>query len=167
MHNDRGDTESGAYPLHGAFKGIFTAAPDARFWIPREDEWYKAAYYDPQKNGEGGYWRFPNRSDQVISNLPGETGAANYFPGTFERSLAAGNMLTSVNAYPASPGPFGTFDQGGNVAEWIDARVVGDGRVLRGGSWQQSANAMDSLNRDFERSSLAAYYIGFRLAAFC
>ena len=29
-----------------------------------EDEWYKAAYYDPNKNGVGpGYWLYPTKSD--------------------------------------------------------------------------------------------------------
>jgi hypothetical protein len=48
LHNgatDTSDTESGAYTL-GA--GIVSAVPKnagAKYWIPTEDEWYKAAYY--------------------------------------------------------------------------------------------------------------------------
>lgn len=39
----------------------------ARYWIPTENEWYKAAYYDPNKNGVGsaGYWTYPTRSDTM------------------------------------------------------------------------------------------------------
>jgi formylglycine-generating enzyme required for sulfatase activity len=50
LHNgatDTSDTESGAYTL-GA--GIVSAVPKnagAKYWIPTEDEWYKAAYYNP------------------------------------------------------------------------------------------------------------------------
>ena len=38
-------TETGAYDLNGATAGIFTKNPGAVFWIPSEDEWYKAAFY--------------------------------------------------------------------------------------------------------------------------
>lgn len=39
----------------------------ARYWVSTENEWYKAAYYDPNKNGVGvpGYWNYPTRSDTV------------------------------------------------------------------------------------------------------
>lgn len=40
-------TETGAYPLNGATSGIISANVNAQYWIPTEDEWYKAAYYDP------------------------------------------------------------------------------------------------------------------------
>jgi hypothetical protein len=41
-------TESGVYTLNGANSGVsFAKNPDANYWIPSEDEWYKAAYYLP------------------------------------------------------------------------------------------------------------------------
>lgn len=42
-------TETGAYTLNYATAGVFTKNADARWWIPSEDEWYKAAFYDPAK----------------------------------------------------------------------------------------------------------------------
>ena len=49
-------TENGAYTLSGATSGIITKNPGATWYIPTEDEWYKAAYYDPTLNsGSGGY----------------------------------------------------------------------------------------------------------------
>jgi hypothetical protein len=42
-------TEDGAYTLSGALSGIFIANSGARYRIPTENEWYKAAYY----NGSG------------------------------------------------------------------------------------------------------------------
>lgn len=47
MHNgaNNGDTETGAYTLNGALSGIFIKNTNSKFWIPTEDEWYKAAYY--------------------------------------------------------------------------------------------------------------------------
>jgi len=56
-------TESGVYTLNGASSGVsFTRAIDAKYAIPTEDEWYKAAYY----KGDGlnsGYWNYATQSD--------------------------------------------------------------------------------------------------------
>lgn len=44
-----------------------TPAPGARYWIPSFSEMLKAAYYDPEKDGgQGGWWLFPNRSDEAL-----------------------------------------------------------------------------------------------------
>ena len=41
-------TEAGTYLLNGANSGIsFVRNPEANYWIPSEDEWYKAAFYKP------------------------------------------------------------------------------------------------------------------------
>jgi hypothetical protein len=38
--------------------------PGARYWLPTEDEWYKAAYYTPNKNNSGpGYWNYATQYD--------------------------------------------------------------------------------------------------------
>ncbi len=56
MHNGQGggSTETGAYTLNGAMSGIYTKNAGATTWIPSENEWYKAAYYDATKGGSGG-----------------------------------------------------------------------------------------------------------------
>jgi hypothetical protein len=41
---------------------------------PNLDEWFKAAYYDPQKPG---YWRYATRSDTLPSNVLSATGTNN------------------------------------------------------------------------------------------
>jgi formylglycine-generating enzyme len=44
-----------------------TRNADAKFWIPTENEWYKAAYH--KNDGvTGNYWDYPTRSDSVPSN---------------------------------------------------------------------------------------------------
>ena len=40
---------SSGYTLNGATSGIITKNANSTFWIPSEDEWYKAAYYDPSR----------------------------------------------------------------------------------------------------------------------
>ena len=67
-----GDTETGVYALNGnvlPLAGIIpTKAPGAIFWIPTENEWYKAAYY---KGGgtTAGYWRYSTQSDNIPTEV--------------------------------------------------------------------------------------------------
>jgi formylglycine-generating enzyme len=60
LHNGQGagDTETGAYTLTLS-TGLITKNVGANVWLPSEDEWYKAAYYDPTAGAGGGdnYWR--------------------------------------------------------------------------------------------------------------
>jgi len=65
LHNGRGNgsTETGAYTLNGATTGDAVAKnPGALYWIPTENEWYKAAYH---KSGgrNTGYWTYATQSD--------------------------------------------------------------------------------------------------------
>ena len=66
-------TETGAYTLDGASTGIFQRNHDARFWIPSEDESYKAAYYDPQNSeaGSSGHWKYAIQSNTLPDNICG------------------------------------------------------------------------------------------------
>ncbi|NBU72816.1 MAG: hypothetical protein EBS53_15465, partial [Bacteroidetes bacterium] len=100
LHNggtNGASTETGAYLLNGATNGLnFFAQPGAKFRLPTEDEWYKAAYYDPAKNsGLGGYWLYPNRSDSI------STGGANflwsYGDGNGIRTTPVGRFVNTVS----------------------------------------------------------------------
>ena len=65
LHNgglSSSDTETGAYTLNGAVVGLFTKNINANYWIPNEDEWYKAAYYKGG-NLNAGYWGFATQSN--------------------------------------------------------------------------------------------------------
>jgi formylglycine-generating enzyme required for sulfatase activity len=126
LHNGQGSgsTETGAYTLNGATSGIFTRNMDAAVWIPSEDEWYKAAYYDPTPGAGGGdnYWLYPMQSDTLANNSV----SANYFDGDYAVTQSGvysqgQNYLTGVGAYAGQDSFYGTFDQGGNVAEWNEA----------------------------------------------
>ena len=69
---ENGGTENGAYDL--AKGGLAPREAGARVWIPSENEWYKAAYYQPASQGgpAGGYWRYATRSnDQPTAAAPG------------------------------------------------------------------------------------------------
>jgi formylglycine-generating enzyme required for sulfatase activity len=146
-----GSTETGAYTLNGATSGIFLANAGAQVYIPTEDEWYKAAYYN---GATSTYSLYPNGQNSITS------ADANY------RSAAS----TDVGSFSSDPSSYGTFDQGGNVWEWNDAVIDGSWRGLRGGSWGGNTNYlfMRSSNRDAlgdPSGEYSSFLIGFRLAS--
>ena len=73
----------------------------ARFWIPTIDEWYKAAYFDPETQE---YANYP--TGRIISS-----NRANI--GDIDRGF------TPVGSY--DPSASGTYDQAGNANEIVDA----------------------------------------------
>lgn len=175
LHNGQGtgDTETGAYTL-GSTTGIITSNTGARVRIPTEDEWYKAAYYDPTAGASGGdnYWLYPTQSDTPpisatatstgqVSN-PG-TNVVNYIYGA-DWNEQDGNV-TSVGSAAAN-NYYGTFDQAGNLYEWNDA-VIDSSRGLRGGSWLNNDNyfSLRSSDRRYGGQSIADYTTGFRVAS--
>lgn len=156
--------ETGAYTLNGATAGIITKNVGATVWIPTEDEWYKAAYYDPTKNsGAGGYWLRATQSNSMSSNTIGVAGAANYDDGDYVGY--PGMALTDAGAYGAnSDSYYGTNDQSGNVLEWNDAVINSTNRGFRGGAWNGNESDLRSQYRNFNHPSSQAFNIGFRLA---
>jgi formylglycine-generating enzyme len=67
-------TENGAYAISGTSTVKISGAS---YWMPTENEWYKAAYFSMSKNGGlGGYWRYATQSDEdptpVYSNVIGD-----------------------------------------------------------------------------------------------
>jgi formylglycine-generating enzyme required for sulfatase activity len=167
-----GSTETGAYTLSASNTEIITKNEGATVYLPSEDEWYKAAYYDPTAGAGGGdnYWQYPTRSDAVptvgtanstgvISN-PGAN-VANYIDGA-DWNSQNGNVTTVGSA--AANNYFGTADQAGNVREWNDV-VDGSSRGLRGGSWFHGSNNLAASNRDLTTPSGGGFNVGFRVAS--
>lgn len=174
IHNGKGNgnTGSGAYPLYGATTGIYNKSGSASVWIPSENEWYKAAYYDPTKGGVGGYWAQATQSDDLAGNTVGTAVSANFFDGDFAATQLPGkdsihNYLTDVGAYGLqSRSYYGTYDQGGNVFEWNDAVVSSTNRGIRGGGWSHGSITQSSSYRSSAApSTIINMYKGFRLAA--
>ena len=159
-------TEDGAYTLNGTVSGVSVSRNvGATVWIPGENEWYKAAFYDPTKNGgAGGYWKHANQSDLMTTNSIGVAGAANYDDGDYVGYPVM--ALTDVGAYGANSDSFyGTNDQAGNVWEWNDAVVSGSSRGLRGGGWGASdANLLSSFGGNYGPPVGEDSSTGFRVA---
>ena len=172
-------TEDGSYYLNGATDWTLAdipRKPNARFVIPSEDEWYKAAYH--KNDGvTGNYWTFPTGTDSVPSNQlvnPDPGNNANYWDyyGTGTYSIGSPYYRTEAGEFANSDSPYGTFDQGGNVWEWNEARVYSDitfnwDRGQRGGSaWSVMARLLAASVEPgdiHDAPTSEAFYAGFRV----
>jgi hypothetical protein len=147
------DTETGAYRLLG------NLPPDtasirrnfgARYFLPNEDEWHKAAYYDPSTAAQatGNYWSFAVRADNATPS---------------QIAVGGSGGLVDVNK-PGLGSYFGTFGQSGNAAEWTEELSGGQRLVLGGGVASDWANpsAAISVITDPLQGSMDR---GFRIAA--
>jgi len=71
-----------------------------------------------------------------------------------------------VGFFDQSPGPFGTFDQAGNVREWtetLDTSSANSMRIIRGGSWADPADAMRADESHIADPTLEDDKTGFRI----
>ena len=161
-------TENGTYNVNGATSGNAVAknttnlntglAPS--YWIPLENEWYKAAYYSPNYGGTGvgGFYDYATKSDAAPGTTIGSTANKANYINAFSRA-------TDVGSFSGSGSFYGTFDQTGNVWQWSDLDgAPGSSRSLRGGGWGGTSIDVSSSSRadyspDFENNTL-----GFRLA---
>ena len=157
--------------LQGQMIGVSaTHKSDARYWIPTENEWYKAAYYDPSPQGPADhYWRYPWRSDQVDGR------PANYYNGTYTATSRSNIALsytyvTDVRDFGGTPSYYGTLNQAGNVEEWTEGDVFSGGPHSRGGHWngqvsnQSHMTAWRPYSPFLVFSITAVPEIGFRVA---
>lgn len=153
-------TEGGAYTItqQGIADNSIVRNPGALVFLPSEDEWFKAAYYDVVS---ATYFEYAAGSDTQItcSVAPGGGNHANC-------GAVGSNDFTPVGSYPGSPSPNGTFDQAGNALEWHEATAFSTARGLRGGHFVASAEeTAASYTRLAMDSSSEAFSVGFRVAA--
>ena len=185
-----GSTESGVYDM-AVFTGNSFATPPARangatVFLPSEDEYYKAAYYDPTKSGTGGYWQYGTQSDTAPSSVApaGTSNSANIGAGTDGQSAgtlastmattgatfdSAVNYLTAVGAYTAATSAYGLYDVEGLVYNWTEGTRTSFGNQLpiyRGGSWRYNEGASGAAYRNVYSGAGATSYAwyGFRVA---
>ena len=177
-----GDTETGFYNLNAtnsiASQGVHGVGSYVA--ITNNDEWYKAAYH--QNDGATGhYYLYPTSSDTLPTSAtatptgdianPG-VNVANYnftanWNGTENGGPGdeLGNVTTVGSTGPGSASPYGTYDQGGNVLEWIDAAVGGNKHVMRGGSMWLDGSYLASTYSTSYLSHLGGSSLGFRLTS--
>ena len=161
-----GDTETGAYTLGPLGAGgvpieatSITRNPNAVVFLPSDNEWYKAAYYNPATNSYFTYGTGSNMPPIAAgpSNLPN---SANY------NSVV--NALTDVGAYSGTSSPYHAYDMVGNVWQWEeDEHYHSDGfRGYRGGAlFTSTTDEFGSGYMVATREANEGYGIGFQLAS--
>jgi hypothetical protein len=134
---------------------------DAFYFLPSENEWYKAAYYNAAGSN---YFLYPTGSDTAPTAVASGTDAGS----------AVYNGVASVPAIVDSAGglsPYGTMGQGGNVFEWNESAFDGANsspsgtRAVRGGGWGSTEVGLRSSFRVHYDPTFVYDDIGFRVAS--
>lgn len=148
-----------------AFSSLISANQNALYYIPTEDEWYKAAYYNPSSKS---YFNFATRSNTPpirIESSPNGNGpfastyVFNFKPiaphplTVYEQDPTPPQVVSSANYDRAAkwglgsvpnittvgtngpPSFYGTYDQSGNGSEFID-NFNNRVVVFRGGNYR-------------------------------
>ncbi len=152
-----GDTETGAYTLSGGTPTpsnlLVARNSGAITFLPSENEWYKAAYYDAVSSS---YFDFPTGT-----NTPTPCASPSATPN---QANCQSGYVSDVGSYTGSASPYGTFDQGGNVWEWNEQLFNGNNRGRRGGGWPAGSGNLAATAAGYEVSNWE-YDIGFRVAS--
>ena len=106
---------------------------DAYYFLPSDDEWYKAAYH--QNDGvTANYWDYATGSNTIPTAVMSGTGAGTAVYNHQNGFPAAVDNNGGLSAY-------GTRGQNGNVLEWQESAADGvnsgsfEDRATRGGDW--------------------------------
>lgn len=153
LHNGQGDgdTETGVYTLGGVTNPVNASVSRNAGWqwaIASENEWYKAAYFQPASLGgdTDNYWLYPTSRNTIT------TGEAN-FNSSVANAVAVGSYLPAYR---------GIYDMAGNVAEWNEA-IIGNSRGLRGGGFNSTINLLRATGRSNANPTAESIWHGFRV----
>jgi formylglycine-generating enzyme required for sulfatase activity len=153
---DSSTTEDGTYTITagGIAANSITRNSGHTYFLPSQDEWYKAAYYDPAL---GGYYNYPYRTDTATTcaAVGGTPNTANCTGGPA--------TVTPGGGYPKAISPSGVYDMGGNVMEWTEEIDVAN-RVMWGGAWSGPAGWLSVTGEADIDPSIEANMRGFRVA---
>lgn len=136
----------------------------AYYFLPTENEFYKAAYYDPSADGgNGGYWNYATGSDSAPTPARGSL--------TNRTAIYNGQTSGSETANAGGLSPYGTMAQNGNVSEWCESAFTPpithptDLRAYRGGCYTDSSSVLVSSSRSSGIPTASSNSIGFRVAS--
>ncbi len=158
-----GDTESGVYLFdQGVFQGKADNAKSqgATYWIPTEDEWYKAAYW----NGDT-FQEYATKAGESLAQGDGSSGTGwNYDVS------GVGHAMNPPGTWDVGSGSIelnDTYDMMGDVSEWVEDPYRDDSvtRVLRGGAYFNHSDYLASTKRGAADPPDSGWSIGFRVAS--
>ena len=137
---------------------------NAYYFLPNDNEWYKAAYYD---GAAADYWNYPTASNDKPTAVPSGTAAGtavySYDPTSSPAPVKSAGGLSA----------YGTMGQGGNVAEWMETSATGSNTVpyadrsFNGAAVNDQSQQLQADNKTAFNVNPAfeSPYIGFRVAS--
>ncbi len=141
---------------------------EAFYFLPSEDEWYKAAYH--KNDGvTANYWDYATGSNGAPVGVTGGTNAYTaVYADPYGNPVPGGP--TNVNL-TGGLSPYGTMGQNGNVFEWMESALDGtnsitsESRTIRGGYWVNAEDDLRASGRRNSDPSLSSNDVGFRVAS--
>ena len=148
--------------------------------LPVRDVWWDDCHEFIKKLNEksDGGFRLPTEAEWEYACKAGTNTAYSFGNSLTENNAnIKGSSIRSVGSY--KPNAFGLYDMHGNVWEWCEdwygnypkgkvtdpkGPTIGDGRVLRGGSFRFSESLARSSNRNIGVPSMWVVITGLRLA---
>ena len=138
---------------------------DAVYFLPSENEWYKAAYYNAAGTN---YFLYPTAGNTApVPVASGTNVGAAVYDQPYEQGPADVNSAGGLSLY-------GTMGQGGNAMEWMETAADGTNnsptevRTIRGGDWATPELFLVS-SGDLARGQSDPYLesngMGFRVAS--
>ena len=138
---------------------------DAYYFLPSENEWYKAAYYNAAGTN---YFLYPTAGNTApVPVASGTNVGAAVYDQPYEQGPADVNSAGGLSLY-------GTMGQGGNAMEWMETAADGTNnsptevRTIRGGDWATPELFLVS-SGDLARGQSDPYLesngMGFRVAS--
>jgi formylglycine-generating enzyme required for sulfatase activity len=157
--NPSASTETGTYLMSGS--APYTRAVNAQIFLPSQDEWYKAAFYN-SVSGSYNLWANGSAVTTPVATVSGSAGLASNQANFNNVNAPIG--VTNTGIYTSSASPYQVYDMMGNVAEMTDT-FSGSSYFLYGGSWQSLAADTGSLAATQLRTiSQRNAQLGFRIA---
>ena len=187
---DGSGTEDGAFTMTAGF--FPNIVPGSRYSLPTEDEWMKAAYFDPGATDSLPYDLYPTggQYDPIddppnqVTGIPtravcdsvapapigavtnGETDpeVVNYFDDCEWGGVPVGEGNLSRVGDASARTRYGVADMGGNVNEWTSLEIGSTYRI-RGGAWDDGTLPLRRVQLNPEELSPASERddLGFRI----
>jgi len=157
-----GSTETGSYTLADGI--TLTRTANASWVLPSEDEWYKAAYYDPVNDT---YYDYPNGSDDVPSEPTDSTTSREMNFGDDPYWNPDGGPREYYTAIGETTGhsPYGVCNMGGNVQEYTDTLAWPSvNRISRGGELLDPETPLRNTSQQPYDPTTEGDLLGLRLA---
>lgn len=157
------DTENGAYALnHETEYKIIQKNTSATWWLPSEDEWYKAAYYNPKSGRYSSYATRSNKLPKLCASSKKVNSGKNF--ANYNGCRPEKNKLSTVGSFTGTFSYYGVFDLAGNLWEWTDGVVSATNKIIRGGSWSWGTTSLHKTHRRDYLPQERDDDIGFRVA---